>query len=117
MRPAFSSQSHTYHSQYGPTVPAVTHLTDLSALGSGTLPWASVSDLIVTKMFASPLRAQKEKKAIDLSDIAALAAYGHQHAAQATYTEAQKAWVEKEIKDDKEFKTVAAALKTMFKIA
>jgi len=99
---------------FGPHVPAAT-LEPLANIG-GSMPWAGVADLIVMKMFSAPIRGNKQKTQTDVQDVAALAAYGHEHGAK--YTEAQKEWVSQELKDDKQhiFEHAEAALKQMFKL-
>jgi len=97
---------------FGPTVPALSHLIRLDKLGSD-MPWAGVADLIVTKMFSAPLRTDKSKRETDLRDITALAEFGYKE--KSDYTKDQKDWVKKETEEDKElFKVATPALKRMF---
>jgi len=100
---------------FGPTGPPVANLVPLTKIAANTMPWASVVDLIVTKMFALPFRPNKEKKQIDLSDLAGLLTYAKQHPGQAVYTGHQREWVEKEIHDEL-FKGIKADLRAVFKL-
>ena len=64
------------------------------------MPWAGIVDLIVTKMFAAPIRAEKEKQQTDLYDLVALLPHAKRYPAQADYTEGQWEWVKKELEID-----------------
>jgi len=92
---------------------------DLASLSDDDMPWATVSDLIVMKVFSMPIRAQPAKKKKDQDDINLLAKYGHEN--KAPFTPSQKEYVEKQLKFDvdeklNDFDTVKAALQTYFGI-
>ena len=78
------------------------------------MPWAGVADLIVAKMFSAPIRPNPAKRTTDIQDIVALAKFGHNR--KESYTTEQRAWVKKEIDEDKGgvFKDAKAELKLMF---
>ena len=87
----------------------------MTKIDGHTMPWAGVVDLIVTKMFAAPIRADKEKQKTDLSDLAALLAHAKKFPADAAYTERQREWVKTELHEAL-FKDVKAELEVVFKL-
>ena len=100
-------------SKFGPEVPALTHEVALDTLADDAMPWASVPDLIVMKVFSAPVRAVAAKKEKDKNDIKILAQYGKEHSVK--FDEKQKTWVQKQVKDyEADYKDVADVLKEYF---